>query len=307
MKPVPLEVPVVLLVFNRPDTTERVFAEIARARPLKLLVIADGPRANRPGEAERCAKTRAIIDRVDWQCDVLLNYSDSNLGCRDRVASGIDWVFEQVPEAIFLEDDCLPHPTFFAFCEQLLDRYRHDERVSQIGGTNFQFRRTSIGASYYFSRYNHIWGWASWRRAWQNYDRGSSIWPEMRDNDWLAAAIQDPKERSYWTKIFDAVHAGKIDTWDYQWNLSSWAQGMVSVIPAVNLVSNIGFGSDATHTRGTSIYANMATEPMQFPLRHPRVVLPNVLADRYTAKTMFSESLTTKALRKIRAHWQRTS
>src|SRR6185369_14461868 len=166
-----LTTPVAFIIFNRPDTTEKVFAEIARARPPKLLVIADGPRAGRAGEADRCAATRAIIDRVDWDCKVLTNYSDVNLGCKNRVASGIDWVFEQVPEAIILEDDCLPDPTFFRFCEELLIRYREDERISQICGANFQFGRKRSNDSYYFSRYNHIWGWASWRRAWQHYDR----------------------------------------------------------------------------------------------------------------------------------------
>lgn len=299
-----LDTPVVLLIFNRPETTERVFAEVAKARPRKLLVVADGPRAGRPGEAEKCTETRAIIERVDWQCEVLRNFSESNLGCKNRLTSGINWVFEQVPEAIFLEDDCLPHPTFFPFCEELLNRYRHDQRVSQVGGANFQFGRRKLEASYYFSRYNHVWGWASWRRAWQNYGGDVSIWPEMRADGWLVGVIPDPGERAYWTKVFDAVHRGEIDTWDYQWNLSSWAQGMVSIIPAVNLVSNIGFGSGATHTRGASIYANMALESMQFPLRHPRVMLPDVGADAYTARTMFSESIARKALRKLKALWR---
>src|SRR5512139_3287315 len=171
-----LKTPVAFIIFNRPDTAERVFAEIAKARPPKLLVVADGPRANRSGEAEKCAATRAIIDRVDWDCEVLTNFSDTNLGCKNRVSSGIDWVFEQVPEAIILEDDCLPHPTFFRFCEELLERYRDDERIGMISGDNFQLGQKRTDASYYFSRYNHIWGWASWRRAWRHYDREASAW-----------------------------------------------------------------------------------------------------------------------------------
>jgi hypothetical protein len=301
----PLATPVALVIFNRPDTTARVVAEIARARPPRLLVIADGPRSSRPGEAEKCAQARAVIERVDWQCEVLFDYAESNLGCKGRLTSGIRWVFEQVPEAIFLEDDCVPHPTFFAFCEQLLHRYRDDQRVSQIGGANFQFGRNRTAASYYFSRYHHVWGWASWRRAWHSYDADLSLWPEIRDSGQLAAVIPDAAERAYWTKILGAVHSGKIDTWDYQWNLSSWAQGRVSIIPAVNLISNIGFGSEATHTQSKSIYAGMTMEAMQFPLQHPRAVLPDIHADAYTAGTMFSGSLGKRVLRKLRALWQR--
>ena len=294
-----LRTPVAFIIFNRPDTTEKVFAEIARARPPKLLVIADGPRATRAGEAERCAATRAIIGRVDWPCKVVTNYSDVNLGCKNRVASGIDWVFEQVPEAIILEDDCLPHPTFFRFCEELLDRYRDDERISQIGGTNFQFGRNSAQASYYFSRYNHIWGWASWRRAWRNYDRNAAIWPKMRDERRLRTVVPKAGEQRFWSGVFEAVYRGRIDTWDFQWVLASWAQGMVSVIPEVNLVSNIGFGNNATHTHGASIYAAMAVSPVAFPLRHPQIVLPDFEADARTAKGMFSDSLIARVMRKV--------
>jgi hypothetical protein len=157
--------PIAFFIFNRPDTTARVFEAIRQAQPSKLLVVADGPRSTRPGEAEKCAATRAIIDQVDWECEVLTNYSDVNLGCRHRVSSGLDWVFEQVEEAIILEDDCLPHPTFFRFCEELLEWYRHDHRIVAISGDNFQNGHQSGEFSYYFSRYVHIWGWATWRRG----------------------------------------------------------------------------------------------------------------------------------------------
>jgi len=296
-----LKTPVAFIIFNRPDTTDLVFAEIAKAKPPKLLVVADGPRATRSGESERCAATRAIIDRVDWGCEVLTNYSDVNLGCKNRVASGLDWVFEQVPEAIILEDDCLPHTTFFRFCEELLERYRDDERIAMISGGNFQFGRNRGDASYYFSRYNHIWGWASWRRAWQHYDRDAVIWPELRDNDWLEALIKDSGERKFWAKIFQSVYEGRIDTWDYQWGLATWAQGMVSIIPSVNQISNIGFGVDATHTQGASVYAALPVEALRFPLSHPKVILPHAEADAFTARGMFSNSLYRRVLQKLKA------
>lgn len=296
-----LKTPIAFIIFNRPDTTERVFAEIAKARPPKLLVVADGPRINRPGEAERCIQTRAIIERVNWECEVLTNFSDINLGCKNRVSSGIDWVFEQVPEAIILEDDCLPDPTFFRFCEELLERYRDDERIGMISGDNFQFGRQRTDASYYFSRYTHIWGWASWRRAWHHYDRDASVWPLLRDGGWLNTLVRKTGERKHWAKVFQDVHEGRIDTWDYQWGLTLWAQGMLSIMPNANLISNIGFGVEATHTVAASIYADMKTEPINFPLSHPNIVLPHADADEFTAQEMFERPFSRRVINKLRS------
>jgi hypothetical protein len=283
---VALQTPVAFVIFNRPDTTERVFAEIAKVRPVKLLVIADGPRASRPGEADKCAQTRALIERVDWPCEVLLNYAEQNLGCRKRVSSGLDWVFQQVEEAIILEDDCLPDPTFFAYCEQLLERYRDDRRVSMICGDNFQFGRPRGDGSYYFSKYAHIWGWASWRRAWQSYDVNASLWPTFESSGNFDAMTL-PVERDSWRAAFNGVHSGTVDTWDYQWTLSCWCNSMFAVMPQVNLISNIGFGPGATHTTGTSIYSTLPLESMTFPLRAPSITAPSAAADGFTAKTMF--------------------
>src|SRR4028118_433764 len=178
-----MKTPVVLIIFNRPAQTEKVFEVIRQAKPPKLLVIADGSRAERPGEAEKCAAARAVIDRVDWDCEVFKNYSDVNLGCDPRISSGLNWVFETVEEAIILEDDCVPHPTFFRYCEELLERYRHDARVMNISGQNVLFGRHRTEYSYYFSRYTLCWGWASWRRAWQYFDVDVKLWPEIRDQN----------------------------------------------------------------------------------------------------------------------------
>lgn len=282
-----LKTPVAFIIFNRPDTTERVFAEIARARPAKLLVVGDGPRANRPGEAEKVAACRAIIHRVNWPCEVLTNYSETNMGCKMRVSSGLDWVFEQVPEAIILEDDCLPHPTFFRFCQEMLERYRDDERIGMISGDNFQFGQVVTTDSYYFSKYTHIWGWATWRRAWSGYDVEASIWPILLKEGWLKQISENKGEEAYWHEVFQSVYDGGLDTWDYQWTLRCFAQGQVSVMPNLNLISNIGFAQDATHTIEKSIYANMAVKEMSFPLKHPEIIRANPRADTYTAGTIF--------------------
>jgi hypothetical protein len=285
-----LTTPVAFIIFNRPDTTERVFAEIARARPPKLLVVGDGPRANRPGEAEKVAACRAIIDRVDWPCEVLTNYSEANLGCKVRVSSGLDWVFEQVPEAIILEDDCLPHPTFFRFCQELLERYRDDERIGMISGNNFQFGQSVTQDSYYFSKYTHIWGWATWRRAWSGYDVQANIWPKFQRAGWLKQVSANAGEEAHWREAFQSVYDSRMDTWDYQWTLRCFAQGQISVMPNVNLISNIGFGENATHTFGDSIYANMPISEVVFPLIHPEIFRPNANADAYTANSNFKST-----------------
>ena len=283
-----LKTPVAFIIFDRPDTTKRVFAEIARARPPKLLVIADGPRADHPDDAEKCANVRAIIDGVDWDCEVLTNYSDANLGCKRRVSSGLDWVFDTVDDAIILEDDCLPHPTFFRFCEEMLEKYRDDERIAMISGDNFQFGRKRTEYSYYFSRYTHIWGWASWRRAWDNYDVAMKIWPEIRDGRWLEDLLGAKKSVWYWKYIFENVYNGKTDSWAYQWTFSCWIQSALTVLPNANLVSNIGFGMNAVHTKVSNEFAEMETESMRFPISHPNYILRDSAADSITENKTFS-------------------
>jgi hypothetical protein len=283
--------PVAFLIFNRPSTTERVFSAIRNARPPKLLVVADGPRPEQPGEAERCAAARAVIDRVDWPCEVLTNYSEINLGCKKRVSSGLDWVFSEVEEAIILEDDCLPHPTFFRFCEELLERYRDDERVMTISGDNFQFGRLRTGYSYYFSIYSHIWGWASWRRAWNRYDAGIKAWPEIRDGRWLTDILGDERAARYWSGVFERTHRNEIDTWDHQLTFSLWIQNGLSILPNVNLVSNIGFGEGSSHTGTISFMSNMPAGPMDFPLRHPPYVIRDTVSDCFEQRKIYDPNL----------------
>ncbi|KAM3092411.1 glycosyltransferase family 2 protein [Phormidesmis sp. 146-35] len=292
--------PVAFLIFNRPHTTARVFEAIRQAKPTQLLVVADGPRSNRTGEAEQCAAVRAIIDQVDWDCDVLKNYSDINLGCKQRVSTGLDWVFEQVEEAIILEDDCLPDSTFFPFCEALLDRYRDDLRIMAIAGSNFQFGRRRMPHSYYFSCYPHIWGWATWRRAWQQYDLEMQQWETLRDDNWLNDWLGDKNAARYWTKMFQTFYENKIDTWDFAWIYSCWLQSGLTVLPHVNLVSNIGFDSVATHTRDVeSAFANLPSTEMEFPLQHPPFMIRDRQADQFTEKTHFNPRLLSKIKRKI--------
>lgn len=286
-----LTTPVILLIFNRPEKTERVFASIRAAKPSQLLIVADGPRETHPEDIQKCAATRAIVEQVDWECKVERNYSERNLGCKFRVSSGLDWVFSKVETAIILEDDCVPHLTFFHFCEELLDYYRNDKRVMVISGNNFQATHNSTEYSYYFSCYNHCWGWATWRRAWQYYDIEMKLWPKIRDEQWLREILRSNLAMEYWKEIFQAVYNNEINTWDYQWTFSCWLQRGLSILPSCNLVSNIGFDSEATHTHRKTKISNLPAEGMGFPLQHPSFMIRNYEADNFTERYIFSLSL----------------
>lgn len=286
-----LQTAVAFLIFNRPDTTEQVFAAIRQARPETLLVVADGPRPGKSGEAEACAKVRAIIEQVDWPCTVLKNYSEVNLGCKERVSSGLDWVFEQVEEAIILEDDCLPHPDFFLFCEKLLEHYRHDDRVMMIGGTNYLIDRLRIPEGYAFSRYFAIWGWASWRRAWRHYDVTMQKWPRFRDEGQLRGFYADGYMRRFMTATFEGTHSGRINTWDSQWFFTCLLNNGLSVIPRRNMISNIG--TTGAHAGGYSANNFFPVFPCDAEsLVHPEHVFPNQLYDRPFFEAQFKPCAT---------------
>jgi len=280
----PLQTPIAFFVYRRPQLTRAVFSEIARAKPARLLLIADGPRS--ADEEKRCAAVRSVLKRIDWDCELATNLSDANLGCRQRVASGLDWVFEQTDRAIILEDDCLPHPSFFGYCECLLERYADDARIMSIAGVNYQDGTRRGAYSYYFSKYAHCWGWATWRRAWRHYDVDMRAWPAFRDAGGMAAYCPDPLEHAYWTARFDEMYEHAIDTWDYAWTFARWSRNGLGVIPNVNLVRNIGFGPDATHTVAAQQRQALPLADIG-ELTHPPRVLRDVEADTYTFERHF--------------------
>lgn len=283
--PAPLHTPIAFIIFNRPALTRRSFAEIRRARPPALYVIADGPRTDRSGEAEQVAAARAIIDEVDWPCAVHRLFADENMGCGKRIASGLDWVFSQVPEAIVLEDDCIPAPSFFPYCDALLERYRDDTRVVHIGGNNFQAGHTRTPYSYFFSKYNHISGWATWRRAWRHFDWALSSWPQVRAEGWLEHICDDPLECRHWTGIFDWYHRARPNVWGYAWTYACFLHGLSSY-PSVPLVSHVGAGPDAANHRAALPHDNLPTQDL-WELAHPPVVARHRAADRYTFDHVF--------------------
>ncbi|MCC7361700.1 MAG: hypothetical protein IT317_19605 [Anaerolineales bacterium] len=288
----PLTTPVALFFFNRPELTAEVFAAIRAARPSTLLLVADGPRPAVPGEADQVAAARAVVAQVDWPCAVQTRFAPANLGLKARFDSGLAWVFAQVEQAIILEDDCLPGPDFFAFCQALLARYAGDRRVLSISGDNFQAADPPDAAGYYFSRYPHIWGWATWRRAWRQHDPAMTDWPAARAARWLDTVLPDADSRRYWDYIFQNAYATR-HTWDHPWTFSSWRAGGLHIHPAANLVTNLGFGAQATHTSAAdSPLAELPVEPLTWPLRHPSAVERWAAADDYSEQLMFGGTLT---------------
>ncbi len=282
-----MNTPVAMVIFNRPESTERVFAAVAAARPPVLLLVADGPRAHRPTDAGRVAAVREIVERVDWPCRVLKNYADANMGVQDRVASGLAWVFAQVEEAIIVEDDIVPDPTFFAFCEEMLARYRDDERVGHINGFSTQNPAAMHPYSYYFGSEVFVWGWATWRRAFRHYDVEMRLWPEMR-RFWRHAGNYNGRSAADIRRVFAEFHRGSIVGWDYQWIFACWSQNFLSVSPYGSLTQNIGWGAEATGSLLRNRLSEIAAHPMAFPLVHPPYMQRDLIAEEVARRNLLT-------------------
>jgi hypothetical protein len=277
-----LNTPILFLIFNRPQPTQRVFERIREMKPAKLYVAADGPRNGRPEEAGICEQTRKIIDGVDWPCEVKTLFRSENLGCGRAVSSAVSWFFSEVERGIILEDDILPHPDFFPYCELMLEKYKDRQDVMHINGCNFQEGKLRGDGSYYFSGFPHVWGWASWRRAWKHYDFNLSDLNYFYNLKKIKKYIKEPASINRWYEIFFKMNRKLIDTWDYQWNYAVWNEGGRVITPNVNLIENIGFGAGATHTTETeSKFAQMKTFALPVVV-DPSEVSINQAADQQT-------------------------
>lgn len=270
-----LNTAVLFLVFNRLDTTKQVFEAIREAKPPRLYIAADGARELKDGEDEKVNAVREYItSNIDWECEVKTLFRDENLGCKMAVSGAIDWFFENEEMGIILEDDCLPSQSFFWFCEELLVKYKDDTRVGQISGFNPLNNFNNSDTSYLFSKFGPIWGWASWRRAWSNYDVHIKCWPEIKDGE-IMSFITDSRKEAIWREsLFDDIYTKKIDTWDYQWAFSKLINSELSIVPNKNLIQNIGFGDDATHTKG-AIDERLNKVFEVYNLNHPTYILRN--------------------------------
>jgi hypothetical protein len=296
-----LTTPVAFIIFNRPDKTKKVFEEIRKIKPAELFIIADGPKKNDDEDNHLCLETRDIVEKIDWDCKVHKDYSNNNIGLRKRVSTGLNWVFEHTEEAIILEDDCVPHPTFFRFCEELLDYYRNEEKIMAISGTNFISLQKPENNSYFFSAFVNVWGWASWRRAWINYDDKINDWPNLSKGDFLLKILRDEKSVKYYNTILQEVYEEKINSWAYRWLFSCWQNDGLIIIPAVNSVTNIGFGKEATNTKGPG--KRSAVNPSNeivFPLKHPKNIERDEDTDKLITKKRHRFSPRDKTIRFIK-------
>lgn len=280
------QTPILFLIFNRPDTTKKVFETIRKNKPTHLYIAADGPRSYKAGEMEKCKITRQLTEKIDWQCNVERLYRDENLGCKKAVSSAIDWFFENEDQGIILEDDCLPHNDFFKYAGILLKRYKDDQKIFSISGDNFIPHSDKVlNESYYFTKYPHCWGWATWKRAWDKYDVEMKSWRKTKNSENFRSIFSSKLEYYYWRFLLDRLYKGKIDTWDYQWAYTLFVNGGLSINPKSNLVENIGFGKDSTHTKLHN-FGDKRTS-IEFPLRHPQQIAINAKLDSYTRKKVF--------------------
>jgi len=279
------DVPILFLIFNRPNTTEQVFKIVKEVRPSRLFIAADGPREDRIGEIEKCEEARKITEKIDWLCEVKRLYRKNNLGCKVAINEAISWFFKNVDEGIVLEDDCVPDPSFFKFCETMLRRYRYDERIMHIGGSNFLPNDMKESDGYYFSKYSQVWGWATWRRAWKKMDYKMSQWKNFSRSKEYSSLFPYFWERVYWRVIADAVMMGKINSWAYRWQFSIWENRGKAISPGRNLVKNIGLRG------GTHINTNVGIlERQAESINGNPVVLSNkysINADEYIMKEVY--------------------
>ena len=298
-----LNTAVLFLVFNRPNHTSKVFETIRLAKPKQLFIAADGPRSDRPDENEICRKVRKIAYSVDWDCEVKTLFRETNLGCGLAVSEAITWFFEHVEEGIILEDDCLPNESFYSFCSTLLEKYRNNHQIMHISGNNFQNGIWRGEGSYYFSQFPHIWGWATWKRAWKSYDLELKNFPAFIKNKSISKIVGDKNQAKFWQNSFQLAFSKSIDTWDFAWFFTFFSNNGYAILPNQNLVSNIGFGIDATHT----IYQNDKLENLPvFKLKnliHPLEITLNKKADKHTYNSLFNnnDSTSNKLTRKMKS------
>ncbi len=285
------DVPILFLIFNRPETTIHVFNEIKKVKPKKLYVASDGPRTGNYNDTEKCSQVKSIIENgIDWDCEVKTLYRETNLGCKIAVSSAIDWFFLNEEMGIILEDDCVPSQSFFYFCKELLDKYKDDTRVMMVSGFNFKSDNQIKDASYYFSKFSNIWGWASWRRAWKYYDVNMSNFKDFKNKKIIKNIFNSYFMQQYWLMKFEETCQGKINTWDYQWSYTLMSQNGLCIVPYKNLISNIGLDISATHTKKTNKKLFNLDRYEIDNIIHSEFVIPDIAKDNFTFKKTYANT-----------------
>ena len=297
-------VPILFIIFNKQTETERVFQAIRKQQPLKLFIAADGPRTSKLGENERCESVRAwVLSNIDWPCEVKTLFRTSNIGCGRGPSNAVSWFFENVEEGIILEDDCLPNTSFFQFCQELLPIYRHDNSISIISANNFQPNQPlELEGDYYFSVFPSTNGWATWKRTWNDYDYYISKWKVIDRKDFLSFLFKEKKYQLWWKQMFNFVYEKRPDDmWDFQFHFHCMLRKQLAIIPKGNLITNIGYGADATHSSDPNNYfANFKLYDLNFPLKHPLEIKRNESADLFIQDNLFGEAEIISPSKKIK-------
>lgn len=266
------QTPILFLVFNRPDTTARVFERIREAKPSQLFVAADGPRPDKPEDIEKCRAVRDIIMKgVDWDCELKTLFREENLGCGKAVSTSIDWFFEYVEQGIILEDDCLPDLSFFFFCQEMLTKYSNDFKVWMVAGTNLIPNKYKYKSSFIFSRLVPIWGWATWKRAWIHNDYEMKTWDQY---DKSGFSYFQKQEKNVFEVFSNVKKQNGNDVWDGQWAFTCFSNSGLTIIPTINLIRNIGFGPGATHTHNAESHIQIKSGRLEYPLKYPENKTP---------------------------------
>ena len=300
-----MKIPVVVIIFNRPDKAKKLYKSLGNYKPDKLFIISDGPRIHVLKDKEKVKKTREIFKNIDWKCKVLINYSDKNLGSRDRIVSGLNWVFQKVEKAIILEDDCIPSKEFFPFMEKMLDRYRANLKIGSVCGSNFFNFKTKYKENYFFSKYQHCWGWATWKNRWQKFDGNLKTLDKIKKNKFLKSYLGSYKAYLYWHWILDRVKNGKMNSWAYTWAYTGFINKYLHVHPKKNLIKYIGYDNSATNTKNKPKYNLKITNnsKFRFPSTHPSKILVNNIYDRYCEDEIFSKSLKNRLYWFLKKSW----
>ncbi len=298
----PLSTAVLFLIFNRLDTTQQVFKAIQKAKPPRLYIAGDGARENKQGEKDLVKTVRDfVINNIDWQCEVKTLFREKNLGCKNAVSGAIDWFFENEEMGIILEDDCIPSQSFFWYCQEMLETYKDEPKIGIVSGSNFFFGEMDIPEDYYFSVFPFIWGWASWRRVWEKYDVTMGAWPDFSKDKGIENIFCSNNCIQYWNKNFERTYNNLIDTWDYQFSFMLYKNNYLNISPALNLISNIGFGEAATHTtRKKNKHENMPKYELRFPLVKPIQIVRSLRLDKRFEKVAFKKNIFQKIVSKIK-------
>lgn len=285
---------ILFLIFNRPHETERVFETIRRVKPAKLFIAADGPRSNKIEDIELCKKARECISNIDWSCELITRYQDDNLGCKLHVSSAISWFFENVEEGIILEDDCLPDLSFYSFCSELLEHYRDNKKIMHISGTCFMQPKEKKGGSYTFSHIPHIWGWATWRRAWKEYNLEMEL---LEKNKFFTYLFKDSRVGFFWYSLFSHIKKENVDTWDASWAFAIMRKKGICITPFTNMVENIGFIA-GTHSVQPNTYINGQSHALDH-IVHPDILDVDLKRDCEETYFLYIEPWHKKLYRRI--------